>query len=49
MTPAGNLVAKTSGVRAERTAPWWLWLSVPIATLAIAASLSGIFVDSVYS
>ena len=33
----------------ERTTPWWLWLSVPIATLAIVASLSGVFVDSVYA
>lgn len=40
MTPAGDLAAKK---------PWWLWLSVPIATLAIAASLSGIFVDSIYA
>jgi len=34
---------------ADRTTPWWLWLSVPIATLAVVASLSGIFVDSVYA
>ncbi len=49
MTPVGNLVSTTSGGRAERPAPWWLWLSVPIATLAIAASFSGIFVGSVYA
>lgn len=36
-------------VPADLQAPWWLWLSVPIATLGIAASLSGIFVGSVYS
>jgi hypothetical protein len=34
--------------RPVRTTPWWLWLSVPIVTLTIVASLSGIFVDSVY-
>ena len=39
----------TSVVPSERTTPWWLWLSVPIATLAIVASLSGVFVDSVYA
>jgi len=38
-----------SVVAADRTTPWWLWLSVPIATLAVVASLSGIFVDSVYA
>ena len=36
-------------VTAVPSRPWWLWLSVPIATLAIVASLSGIFVDSVYA
>jgi hypothetical protein len=39
----------TSVVPSERTTLWWLWLAVPIATLAIAASLSGVFVDSVYA
>jgi len=39
----------TSVVAADRPTPWWLWLSVPIATLAVVASLSGIFVDSVYA
>ena len=34
---------------ADRTTPWWLWLSAPIATLAVIASLSGIFVDGVYA
>jgi hypothetical protein len=28
---------------------WWLWLSVPIAMLAVGASLSGIFLGSVYA
>jgi hypothetical protein len=31
------------------SAPWWLWLSVPIAVLAIAASLAGIFLDRLYA
>lgn len=30
-------------------ARWWLWLSVPIATLAIGGSLTGIFVDRIYA
>jgi hypothetical protein len=30
-------------------APRWLWFSGPIATLGIAASLSGIFLDTVYA
>jgi hypothetical protein len=33
------------------TAPsrWWLWFSVPIATLAIGGSLVGIFADRIYA
>jgi hypothetical protein len=35
--------------RRQPTPPWWLWFSVPIAVLAIGASLCGIYVDSVYA
>ncbi len=37
---------RTSTARLSR---WWLWLSVPIATLAIGGSLTGIFVDRIYA
>jgi hypothetical protein len=53
--PGGRNVASARGservcvVTADRTTPWWLWLSAPIAALAIVASLSGIFVDSTYA
>jgi hypothetical protein len=39
----------TNVAGADRPTPWWLWLSVPIAALGVVASLSGIFVDSVYA
>jgi hypothetical protein len=34
---------------AARLSRWWLWFSVPIATLAIGGSLAGIFVDRIYA
>jgi hypothetical protein len=34
---------------AARLGQWWLWFSVPIATLAIGGSLAGIFVDRIYA
>jgi len=37
----------TSSLRAVR--PGWLWLSLPIALLAVAASLAGILVHSIYA
>jgi hypothetical protein len=37
----------TTSFRAVR--PGWLWLSLPIALLALAASLAGILIDSVYA
>ncbi|WP_327635179.1 hypothetical protein OHB24_35020 [Kribbella sp. NBC_00482] len=30
-------------------APWWLWLSVPIALLGIPGSVTGILVDRIYA
>lgn len=33
----------------QRGAPFWLWLSVPIAVLAVGASVVGILVDRVYA
>ena len=49
--PASNEAKtfETDVLHAHLQAPRWLWLSVPIATLGIAAGLSGIFVDSVYA
>jgi len=47
--PAEASAPDAGVVTADPSTPWWLWLSVPIATLAIGASLSGIFVDSVYA
>jgi hypothetical protein len=37
----------TTSLRAVR--PGWLWLSLPIALLAVSASLAGILIDSIYS
>jgi hypothetical protein len=37
----------TTSLRAVR--PGWLWLSLPIALLAVAASLAGILIDSIYA
>jgi hypothetical protein len=37
----------TTSLRA--VSPGWLWLSVPIALFALAASLAGILIDSVYA
>ena len=34
---------------AGRQAPRWLWFSLPIAVLAVSASITGIAVDSVYA
>ncbi|TDO48367.1 hypothetical protein EV651_123133 [Kribbella sp. VKM Ac-2571] len=31
------------------TAPWWLWLSVPIALLGVPGSVAGILVDRIYA
>jgi hypothetical protein len=39
--------AATTSLRAVR--PGWLWLSLPIALLAVAASLAGILIHSVYA
>ena len=41
--PTGEPVARP-GLRR-----WWLWLSVPIATLAVASSVTGILVDRIYA
>jgi hypothetical protein len=37
----------TTSLRAAR--PGWLWLSLPIALLAVAASLAGILIQSIYA
>ncbi len=46
------MIASTNGARGRSTASApvaWLWMTVPIAVLALAASLAGIFFDSVYA
>ena len=40
---------EASVLRAKRRAPMWLWLSLPIAALAMAGSAAGILLESVYS
>ncbi|HEX6197161.1 MAG TPA: hypothetical protein VFZ37_14700 [Jiangellaceae bacterium] len=51
----GRTIGTTRGERAataensDRPAPRWLWFSLPIAVLAVAASITGIAVDSVYA
>ena len=47
---AGSRRARTKRAASERrVAPLWLWLSLPIALLAIGGSVAGILVDSIYA
>lgn len=38
----------SAGSRPMRHTPWWLWLAIPIAVLAICGSMAGILIDRIY-
>lgn len=51
VTRASISPVEDASVRGSSDAPrrWWLWLSVPIAALAVGSSLTGILVDRIYA